>query len=86
MRKAAMVKVKGLVRVEVERGGGGGGGGDADNDRDWSRTSGTRVGTVSEPCREHGTGSGPSSSVPARNRSGPLSAIPARNLSADEHF
>jgi len=47
MRKAAMVKVKGLVRVEVERGGGGGGGGDADNDRDWSRTSGTRVGTVS---------------------------------------
>jgi hypothetical protein len=41
---------------------------------------------VSEPCREHGTGSGPSSSVPARNRSGPLSAIPARNLSADERF
>ena len=54
--------------------------------RDWSRTSGTRVRTLSEPCWEHGTGSGPSSSVPSRNRSSPLSVIPARNLSADERL
>ena len=54
--------------------------------RDWSRTSGTRVRTLSEPCWEHGTGSGPSSSVPSRNHSSPLSVIPARNLSADERL
>jgi len=39
---------------------------------------------VSEPCREHDTGSGLSRPVPTRNRSGPLTPVPTRNLLAQQ--